>query len=196
MKEEVIKFYKDLGLMNDKMYNYLMNIVKFVREDDELGMSFVGCYTATRLSDRKLEKIKVFIPYGESLKTTCIQVHEIAHFIDAYSYLEKPYEDYFGREIFPIAMERIFFEKINNPELMDWFNSYQKELIDNVLTFNTDNYELKKMQQEHILGFLHHFDYVDFYNNDGTLPQILDFKVFNNIDIKEELDKKAKVLLK
>ena len=194
MNEEVIKFYKDLSLMNDEMYEYLKKCVEFVREDDPMGMSFVGCYTKGSSSDGKLEKIKLFIPKGESLRTTCIQVHEIGHFIDSYSYLGKEYEYYSGREIFPIAMERIFFENTNNSELLEWFNDYQKELIDHVLEFKTTDYYQAETRDEHILGFLHHFDYVDFYHKTNSLPQILSFNTYKNTNIKEELIKKLNFL--
>lgn len=185
MNENVIKFYKDLGLMDDNMYKYLKECVHFISEDAKDCLPYVGCFTKEK--DGVLKNIHVTLPCGDSLETTCVQVHEIGHFIDLYSYLDKPFEAYSGIEIFPIAMERIFFEKTGDPELIEWFNNYQKGLIDDILTSN---------QNEHLLGLLHHFDYVDQYRETGYLPKILDFSLYQNANPKSILNEKAKSLLK
>ena len=185
MNEEVIQFYKDLGLMNDQMLECLKGCVHFISEDSKDCLHDVGCFTKEK--DGILKDIRVTLPYGDSLETTCVQVHEIGHFVDLYSYLGKPYEDYSGIEIFPIAMERIFIERTGDPEIIEWFNNYQKGLIDAILTSN---------QNEHLLGLLHHFDYVDQYRETGYLPKILNFTLSQNANPKSILNEKAKSLLK
>jgi len=185
MNKNVIEFYKNLGFLDDEMLKYLENCVHFVSEDTKDRFHYIGCFTKEK--DGVLKAINIFLPYGESLETTCIQVHEMAHFIDLYSYLDKPFETYSGIEIFPIAMERIFVEKTGDPELMKWFNNYQKGLIDDMLTSNQD---------EHILGLLQHFDYVEQYHESGYLPRVLDFTLSKNADPKSILNEKAKSLLK
>ena len=66
MNENVIKFYKDLGLMDDKMEEYLNKRIHFIFEDEKDCLAFVGCFPIEK--DGLLKDIRVSIPYGEKLK--------------------------------------------------------------------------------------------------------------------------------
>lgn len=185
MNDKILKFYEDLGLINNKMIKYFDKNSTYVDINEKDNISFIGCLLKEK--DGILKKIKIILPKGNTLEETLMQVHEVGHFIDAYKYLGMEYKEDISCEIFPIAMERIFIEDSHDLELISWFNNYQYKLIKKAL---------KENNEKNIIGFLNHFDYVDLYRKVYSLPEIINFKTYNFINPKEELKEKAKILRK
>lgn len=183
MNKRVIDFYKNLGFEEKRMFNYLDQHILYV--DCENGKSFIGCYPF--IEDTILKKINLILPKGESLEDIVMCVHELGHFFSFYPYLNKSVAIDESCEIFPIAMERLFIESSSDNEIIDWFNHYQYDLI---------NKALENEKEENVIGFLNHWDYIDFYKETSTLPELLDFKMHDFIDPYEELEEKAKIMLK
>ena len=185
MDKRVRNFYESLGYTDPKMYDYFDRHVTYANMDSSNDNSiFVGCFYNS--SGNILSSIHTVLPYGKDLKYLSQQVHEVAHFISLYPYLNKNFDDSasaLGMEIFPIAMERLFAEKTNDPAYLEWFNNYQKEIINQTIKSNSDS---------HIIGFLNHWDYLEFYRETNILPELIDYKINTSIDLKKELSKKVK----
>ena len=183
MDKRVREFYESLGYTDNAMYDYFKNHVTYVNMDgNNENMVFVGCFYNS--DGDKLSKIHVVIPHGNDIKYLSQQVHEVAHFISLYPYLNNSFNDReftSGSEIFPIAMERLFAEKSNDSGYMEWFNMYQRLLIEQSIKRNDTN---------HMIGFLNHWDYLEFYRDNGILPELISFSSNDSLDVAKELRKK------
>ena len=183
MDKRVREFYESLGYTNPKMYDYFDEHVGYANMDGVNDNSvFVGCFY--NLFGARVSKIHTVLPYGKDIKYLSQQVHEVAHFITLYPYLNKDLDfdiDSQGCEIFPIAMERLFAEKSNDPDYLEWFNEYQKNLMEKAI---------EKNRTIDIIGFLNHYDYLGFYKENNSFPKLISFQTNSSIDLAKELKKK------
>lgn len=146
--EKFIYFFKKHGLYDYKMFKYLSeNTLPYDFLEEEKRSSTGYHYILN--SRKRLEEIKLIVPFIEDEKTIAINIHEYIHAITLYQRLGKKYKQDIDSEILPMLYEKIYLSENPSKEL-EYFLNY----LDSSITKDSPlQYQLALEVQNQLLEY-------------------------------------------
>ena len=146
-----IDFFQRHNLYNEELFHYFRNNSILFDYLDTDYHPFIGCfYTAKK---KKVNKIRLIVPYTDSDITNSINIHEYTHAIILYQYINKIFPENNTTEILPMFYERLYLEENKNNALLQ----EHTDAINKRITLSNDpeiiKYRLALAMQDELLEY-------------------------------------------